>query len=87
MHNRHQKLALAEHAHQSHHHIRIQEAKLITREELYKRRKIREAIEIEKIPLNLNKDDNLKLNECWRPIIHRLKDTNRQEQKTKVSNY
>ena len=72
MHDRHQKSALAEHAH----HIRNEETKLITREEHYKRRKIREAIEIEKFPLNLNRDDGLKLNERWRPIIRVLKDTN-----------
>ena len=39
MHDHHQKSYLAEHTH----HIRIEEAKLITREEHYKRRKIREA--------------------------------------------
>ena len=42
----------------------------------YKRRKIREVIEIEKFPLNLNRDDGLKLNECWRPIICHLKKNN-----------
>ena len=87
MHDCHQKSALAEHAHQSRHHIRIEETKLITREKHYKRQKIREAIEIEKFPLNLNRDDGLKLNECWRSILRHLKDTNIQKQKTKVSNY
>ena len=81
MQDHHQKLALAKHGHQSRHHIRIEETKLITIEEHYKRRKIREAIEIEKFPLNLNRDDGLKLNECWRPIIRHLKNTNTQKNK------
>ena len=72
-HDRHQKSALAEHAHHSRHHIRIEETKLIAREEHCRRRKIREAIEIEEAPSNLNRDDGLKLNESWRPIIHRLR--------------
>ena len=76
IHDRHQKSALAEHDNHSCHHIRIEETKLITREDHYKRRKIREAIEIEKFPLNMNRDDGLKLNECWRPIIHHLKNNN-----------
>ena len=73
IHDRHQKSSLSEHAHHSRHHIRIEGTKLITREDHYKRRKIREAIEIEKFPSNLNRDDGLKLNECWRPIIRHLK--------------
>ena len=79
MHDRHKKSALAEHTHHSRHHILIEETKLITREDHYKRRKTREAIEIEKFPLNLNRDDGLKLNECWSPIIRHLKDTNTQK--------
>ena len=81
MHDRHQKSALAEHAHHSWHHICIEETKLITREEHYKRWKIMEAIEIEKFPLNLNRDDGLKLNECWRPKMCLLKDTNTHKKK------
>ena len=75
IHDRLKKSALAEHAHHSRHHIRIEEKKLITIEDHYKRRKIREAIEIEKFPSNLNRDDGFKLNECWRPIICQLKKT------------
>ena len=81
IHDRHQKSALAEHAHHSRHHIRIEETKLITRQDHYSRRKIREAIEIEKFPLNLNRDDGLKLNECWRPIIRHLKNNNTHKNK------
>ena len=86
MHDHHQKSALAKKTHHPRHHIRIEETKLITREEHYKRRKIREAIEIEKFPLNLNRDDGLKLNECWRPIIRLLKDTNtHKKQRTPIN--
>ena len=73
IHDRHQKPALAEHARDSRHHIRIEGTKVITREDHCKRRKIREAIEIEKFLSNLNRDDGLKLSECWRPIIHHLR--------------
>ena len=83
IHDRHQKAALAEHAHHSRHHIQIERTKLIAREDHYKRRKIREAIEIEKFPSNLNRDDGLKLNDCWRPIIRHLKNYNTHSKLTK----
>ena len=86
MHDSHQKSVLTEHAHHSRHHILNEETKLITREDHYKRRKTREAIEIEKFPLNLNRDDGLKLNECQHPIIRLFKDTNTHK-KTKDFNY
>ena len=37
-------------------------------------RRIREAIEIEKHPNNLNRDDGWKLSKSWAPIINRIKD-------------
>ena len=37
------------------------------------KRKVREALEIEKYPNNLNQDDGLKLKEAWKPIIKKLR--------------
>jgi hypothetical protein len=39
----------------------------------YYKRKIREALEIEKIVNNINRDDGLKLREAWKPIVQLIK--------------
>ena len=50
-HDRHKKSALVEHAHITNHHICLEDAKVIAREDNLIRRKIREKIEI-----NLNEN-------------------------------
>jgi hypothetical protein len=51
------KSALAKHSHNTSHHICIENAKLVAREEHYIKRKTREALEIEQTTLNM--DDEL----------------------------
>ena len=57
IHGRIKNYALAEHSITSKHHILMEDAKVIANNEHYTRRGVREAIEIEKHPLNINRDD------------------------------
>ena len=50
--------ALAEHVEKTNHHICIEEAKVIARIDHFHHRKLREALEIEKGPVNLTRDDD-----------------------------
>ena len=56
-HGRTKYSALAKHAKKTKHHIYIEETKVITKVAQFHHRKFREAIEIEKRPNNLNRDD------------------------------
>jgi hypothetical protein len=54
-HNRIKKSTLAEHSHNTGHHICVEDAKIIARMDHYGKRKIHEAMEIELNENNLNK--------------------------------
>ena len=71
--NRIQKYALAEHSSKTNHHICLENANIIARVDHYRRRKLVEALEIELHPNNLNRDEGLKLNANWKPLLHMLK--------------
>ena len=51
----------------------MEKAKVIALEEHYNKRRIREALEIEKQPKFFNRDDGLILSESWKPILNLLK--------------
>ena len=51
----------------------MEKAKVIALEEHYNKRRIREALEIEKQPNFFNRDDGLILRESWKPILNLLK--------------
>ena len=51
----------------------MQEAKLVRKEEHYLKRKIKEAIEIEKRKNNFKRDDGSKLSNTWKPLLEILK--------------
>ena len=53
--------ALAEHSLKTKHHICLESASIIAREEHHQRRKIREALEIIKHPHNLNRDSGVEI--------------------------
>ena len=67
------KSALVEHVHSSSHYICIEDVKLVKKEDHYLKRKIKEAIEIEKRNNILNHDDGLKLSNTWKPLFEILK--------------
>ena len=73
IHKRTKKLTLAEHYVTSKHHIYIEDAKVIVGVDHYTKRHVTEAIQIEKHPLNINRDDGWKLSKTWLPIISILK--------------
>jgi len=65
--------ALAEHSLKTKHHICLESASIIAREEHHQRRKIREALEIIKHPHNLNRDSGVEISGSWLPLIREIK--------------
>jgi len=68
-HGRTKSSALAEHAEKTKHHVCIEEADVIARISQFHHRKFREAIEIERRPSNLNRDDGWKISRWWIPAL------------------
>jgi predicted GIY-YIG superfamily endonuclease len=65
--------ALAEHSLTTKHHIRLEDTKILAKEDHLLKRRIREAIEIIKNPDNLNRDNGLEISESWIPLIRERK--------------
>ena len=60
---------LAEHVAKTKHHIFLEDTVILTKEDHYFKRKFREALEITKLPHNLNRDGGLEVSTSWLPSI------------------
>ena len=60
---------LAEHVAKTKHHICLEDTIILAKEDHYFKRKFREALEITKLPHNLNRDGGLEVSTSWLPSI------------------
>jgi hypothetical protein len=67
------KSAMTEHSINLGHCFQLQNTTVLSTKSRYMNQMIREAIEIELHPNNLNRENGLHLSQSWKPLIHSVK--------------
>jgi hypothetical protein len=74
------KSAVAEHSINLGHHVQLQNTTILSTKPRYMDRIIREAIEVELHPNNMNREDGFCLSKSWKPLIYSLRDRKKPRQ-------
>jgi len=68
-----EKLAVAEHGFTQYHVIHLHDTKILSTKFGHVGRLIMEAIKLELQPINVNREDGLKLSSSWKPLVQVFK--------------